>query len=74
MPRERSATLSIAVGAGDDPLESNDFAIKALDLAQGRGGNQAVVKQSDKLLFFGGAHKSRLKEDPASKRAISAMY
>ena len=53
-----NATLSIAVGAGEDPLESNEFAIKALDLAQGRGGNQAVVKQSDKLLFFGGAQKS----------------
>jgi c-di-AMP phosphodiesterase-like protein len=66
-----SATLSIAVGAGDDPLESNVFATKALELAQGRGGNQAVVKLSDKTLFFGGAQRSVERRSRVKTRTFS---
>jgi c-di-AMP phosphodiesterase-like protein len=65
------ATLSIAVGAGEDPLDSNELAVKALELAQGRGGNQAVVKQADKLLFFGGAQKSVERRSRVKTRSFS---
>ena len=47
------------------------MAIKALELAQGRGGNQAVVKQADKLLFFGGAQRSVERRSRVKTRSFS---
>lgn len=49
-----NATLSIAIGIADTLSESENNAFKALELAQSRGGDQAVLKQYDKYNFFGG--------------------
>lgn len=47
-------TLSIGVGAVDDDLKENDrISSTALDMALGRGGDQAVVKTDDGYIFFG---------------------
>ena len=44
-------TLSIGVGATDSELLENDrVSLVALDMALGRGGDQAVVKYDDKVL------------------------
>jgi c-di-AMP phosphodiesterase-like protein len=48
-------TLSIGVGTGGLSLAHNmDSARAAMDLALGRGGGQALVKDGDKYLFYGG--------------------
>jgi len=47
-------TLSIGVGATDSELLENDrVSLVALDMALGRGGDQAVVKTDEGYVFFG---------------------
>ncbi len=50
----KGLTLSIGVGRGDSVRESGDKAKQALDMALGRGGDQAAIKQRDAYEFFGG--------------------
>lgn len=58
---ERTITLSIGIGTGADDYARNfDIARAAMDLALGRGGDQAVLKEGDKVTYFGG--KSQLAE------------
>ncbi len=47
-------TLSIGLGAAHDILKAREFARDAVDLALGRGGDQAVVKTADRQTFYGG--------------------
>ncbi len=55
-------TISIGVGReGDSLYEDLQRANGALDLALGRGGDQAVVKTQDKFEFYGGKSKSSRK-------------
>ena len=52
-------TLSIGVGYEGKSIETNhDNARIAMDMALGRGGDQAVVKKGQELLFFGGKSNS----------------
>ena len=52
---EMTLTLSIGIGTGADNYAGNyDLAKAAMDLALGRGGDQAVVKKGDKILYYGG--------------------
>lgn len=47
-------TLSIGVGAvGDDLLENDKLSLSALDMALGRGGDQAVMKTDSGYSFYG---------------------
>lgn len=47
-------TLSIGVGASEDGLLENDrVSLVALDMALGRGGDQAVIKGEEGYAFFG---------------------
>ncbi len=52
-------TLSIGVGYEGKSIESNhELARVAIDMALGRGGDQAVVKKGQETLFFGGKSAS----------------
>lgn len=52
---ELSFTLSIGIGAGSDSLLQNyEYARTAIDLALGRGGDQAIIKTDDEISYFGG--------------------
>ena len=66
-----SPTLSIAIGVGESPEQSGDYANKALELALGRGGDQAVIKQGDKFMFFGGTSKTINRRSKVKSRMIS---
>lgn len=47
-------TLSIGVGAVEDDIRENDrLSVVALDMALGRGGDQAVMKTDGGYVFFG---------------------
>ena len=52
-------TLSIGIGYEGKSIESNhDLARVAIDMALGRGGDQAVVKRGQETLFYGGKSAS----------------
>ena len=52
---EMTVTISIGVGVGASSYTKNyDLARTAIDLALGRGGDQAVVKEGDKISYYGG--------------------
>ncbi|NMA96393.1 MAG: phosphoesterase, partial [Clostridiales bacterium] len=62
-------TLSIGVGVGGSvPSECNSYARSAMDLALGRGGDQAVVKHGDKLFFYGGKTRAVEKSSKVKSR------
>lgn len=55
---ELPVTVSIGIGYNLTSLTSaREDARAAFDLAQGRGGDQAVIKNSDKYTFYGGKTK-----------------
>ena len=55
---ELPVTLSIGVGVNGKNLpQSMEYAKAAIDLALGRGGDQAVIKNEDKYYFYGGKTK-----------------
>lgn len=65
-------TLSIGVGSlGETPIENYTFAQQAMELALGRGGDQAVVKSQNKLDFFGGKTKEVQKRTKVRARVIA---
>lgn len=52
---EMSVTISMGLGVNAESYARGyEFARAAIDLALGRGGDQAVVKEGDKLLYYGG--------------------
>ena len=65
-------TFSIGVGLGADSLaESEKIARQCIDMALGRGGDQAVVKTENGYRFFGGVSKGVEKRSHAKTRVIA---
>ncbi len=65
-------TFSIGVGDGASSLaESEKFARQSLDMALGRGGDQAAVKTENGFCFFGGASKGVEKKSKTKIRSIA---
>lgn len=65
-------TISIGVGVnGKTIAELQKFSLSALDIALGRGGDQAVVKDNDKLSFYGGKTKAVEKRTRVKARVIA---
>lgn len=55
---EIPVTLSIGLGVGGNTyLQNYEYARNAIDLALGRGGDQAIVKRKDKIVYYGGKAK-----------------
>lgn len=66
-------TISVGLGVHDESyVKSAEFARIAIDLAMGRGGDQAVIKNNDKLVFYGG--KTRGVETSARVKARIKSY
>jgi len=52
---EIAITISIGIGIyGDSYTRAYEYARAAIDLALGRGGDQAVIKDSEKIQYYGG--------------------
>ncbi len=65
-------TFSIGVGQGASSLsESEKIARQCLDMALGRGGDQAVVKTESGYRFFGGVSKGVEKRSRSKTRIIA---
>lgn len=55
---EMPVTLSIGIGSmGDTYNQSYEYARMAIGMALGRGGDQVVVKEGDRITYFGGSSK-----------------
>lgn len=52
---EMAVTLSIGIGInGDTYIRNYEYARTAIDMALGRGGDQAVVKNGERIQYYGG--------------------
>ncbi len=52
---EMAVTLSIGIGVGGSSYGQNyEYSRMSIDLALGRGGDQAVVKEGEKISYYGG--------------------
>ncbi len=68
-----SVSLSIGVGRGGTTLkECEEMALQALDMALGRGGDQAAVRRKDGFEFYGGITHSVEKRTKVKSRIIAA--
>ncbi len=65
-------TLSVGVGSGATLPDCERNAKLAMDMALGRGGDQAVVKNKDKYDFFGGVSKSVENTTKVKSRTVAA--
>lgn len=64
-------SLSIGIGVGGKtPMQTEEFADAALDLALGRGGDQAVLKRNSKLEYFGGTLQTVEKRNKGKSRIV----
>ena len=67
-----SLTLSIGVGRGQTLNDADLQARQTLDMALGRGGDQAVVKTQNGFDFYGGLSKSVEKRTKVRSRVIAS--
>ncbi len=68
----RSATVSIGVSKGGDKLKENDLeARKALEMALGRGGDQAALYIEGEYRFYGGVSKGVEKRSKVKTRSVA---
>jgi len=67
-----SPTLSIGVGSGGENMLQNEaYAYNALDMALGRGGDQAIVKRDEKYDFYGGKAQETEKRTKVKARVVA---
>lgn len=67
--------ISISIGFGVDGAtleENHEFAKQAIDMALGRGGDQAVIKTRNNFEFFGGKSKTVEKRTKVKARVMAA--
>lgn len=70
---ERAMTLSIGIGLGGLTYAQNvEFSRAAVDLALGRGGDQAVVKMPGQIQYFGGKSQ-QLEKNTRVKARVKAQ-
>ena len=70
---ELPVTLSIGVARGDYSLDKlNEFSLQALEMALGRGGDQAAVKTVNGYEFYGGFAKGIEKRTKVKTRVVAA--
>lgn len=64
-------TLSMGIGTnGDNPYDSYEKARASVDIALGRGGDQAVVQSGSTFNFYGGKTKAVEKRNKVKSRVI----
>ena len=69
---EIPVTLSIGIGVGDDYAKNAESARLALELALGRGGDQAVVRDGERIYYYGGKTK-QVEKNSRVKARIKAI-
>lgn len=72
LPEETDITLSIGVGSEKTFRECEIDAREALDMARGRGGDQAALSENGDYRFFGGLKTGKEKRGKIKSRSFSA--
>lgn len=66
------ATISIGIGLNGNNLAENDvFAKSAINMALGRGGDQAVIKDNEQFRFYGNSTKEQERSTRVKARVFS---
>lgn len=69
------ATLSIGIGKnGADVAENDKFARLAMDMALGRGGDQAIIRDEANFTFFGAKTREVEKRTKVKARVVSHAF
>ena len=72
-PGGSTPTISIGIGRGEDSYQDAlELARQALEMALGRGGDQAAVKQGTNFEFFGGKSKAVERRTKVKSRVMAA--
>ena len=72
---EMAVTLSIGIGYGAAEYAQNyEYARTSIDMALGRGGDQAVVKSQEKLTYFGGKSQTTEKTTRVKARVKAQAF
>ncbi len=69
--RSMGTTLSIGVGQGETLKESESLAKQAIEMALGRGGDQAAVKTKNGYDFYGGVSRGVEKRTKVRTRVVA---
>ena len=70
---DMAVTLSIGIGMnGDSYIRNYEYARTAIDMALGRGGDQAAVKSAEGFEFYGGVSRSVEKRSKVKSRIIAS--
>lgn len=65
-------TLSIGVGIDGDTLAKNEsYSVSAIDMALGRGGDQAVIKDESQYYYYGGKSQEIEKRTRVKARVVA---
>lgn len=68
-------TISIGIGMGGNSLVENyELSTAAIDMALGRGGDQAVLKDGNKVYYYGGKTKSVEKNTKVKSRVKATAF
>lgn len=69
------ATISIGLGMGSETLAGSvELANMSIDLALGRGGDQAVLRDGNKVYYYGGKSKSVEKNTKVKSRIKATAF
>ena len=72
MPEKVQATLSISISnEGDNNYQKYKNAKEGIDIALGRGGDQVVVKEDGRYIFFGGRTEELEKRTKVKARSVA---
>ncbi len=70
--RSLGVTLSIGVGQGENLKDSENLARQAIEMALGRGGDQAAIKTKIGFDFYGGVSKGVEKRTKVRTRVVAS--
>ena len=69
---ELKATISMGIGVGENYLKDCEYAELALELALGRGGDQVIVKEGERVYFYGGKTR-QVEKNTRVKARVTAL-
>ncbi len=67
-------SVSIGIGIGERLLDSEEYSRAALDMAQSRGGDQAVIKDDTQFSFYGGKTREYEKSTRVKTRSFAKAF
>ncbi len=67
-------SVSIGIGVGSSLDESEEFSRAALNMAEGRGGDQAAIKDETQFKFYGGKTREYEKSTRVKTRAFAYAF